>query len=61
MNAQITFLNNEEERLAKKEKLAALKELFESRISVLIGQAGSGKTTLLSILASIPDDSSIHC
>ena len=55
LNAQITFLNNEEERLAKKEKLAALKELFESRISVLIGQAGSGKTTLLSILASIPD------
>jgi len=35
---------------ARREKAAALKELAESRFSVLIGSAGTGKTTLLSIL-----------
>ncbi len=37
---------------ARKEKAAALKEIAESRFSVLIGPAGTGKTTLLTVLAS---------
>ncbi len=36
---------------ARKEKAKALKEIAESRFSVLIGPAGTGKTTLLTILA----------
>lgn len=36
---------------ARDEKIAALKEISESRFSVLIGPAGTGKTTLLTILA----------
>ncbi len=40
------------EERARQEKAAALKELAESRFSVLIGPAGTGKTTLLSILCS---------
>ncbi|MGR3809082.1 AAA family ATPase [Jiulongibacter sp. NS-SX5] len=41
-----------QEQKARKEKAAALKEIAESRFSVLIGPAGTGKTTLLTILAS---------
>jgi ATP-dependent exoDNAse (exonuclease V) alpha subunit len=40
---------------ARQEKAAALKELAESRFSVLIGQAGTGKTTLLSVLCNQKD------
>lgn len=40
----------ESEERARIEKAAILKELAESRISVLIGGAGTGKTTLLSLL-----------
>ena len=40
---------SEEER-ARTEKTEILKELAESRLSVLIGGAGTGKTTLLSLL-----------
>jgi hypothetical protein len=40
------------EERARSEKLAALTELFESRISVLIGSAGTGKTTLLRVLCA---------
>lgn len=40
---------------ARKEKAAALRELAESRFSVLIGSAGTGKTTLLSILCRQPE------
>lgn len=40
------------EERARAEKLAALKELFESRVSVLIGSAGTGKTTLLRVLCT---------
>lgn len=43
------------EEKAREEKTAALKELAESRLSVLIGPAGTGKTTLLSVLCSHPD------
>ena len=42
------------EESARAEKTAALKELAESRLSVLIGPAGTGKTTLLSVLCSNP-------
>lgn len=38
------------EQNAREEKTAAIKELFFSRISVLIGPAGTGKTTLLKVL-----------
>ena len=43
------------EEQAREEKSAALKEIAESRISVLIGSAGTGKTTLLSALCIHPD------
>ena len=42
---------DEQEIKARQEKAAALKEIAESRFSVLIGPAGTGKTTLLTILA----------
>jgi hypothetical protein len=44
----------QEEERARIEKAAALKEMAEARLSVLIGSAGTGKTTLLSILCSHP-------
>ena len=37
---------------ARKEKTAALEELYSSRFSVLIGPAGTGKTTLLKVLCN---------
>ena len=40
---------------ARAEKTAALTELAEARLSVLIGPAGTGKTTLLSVLCSHPE------
>ena len=45
---------DELEEKAREEKTAALKEIAESRLSVLIGPAGTGKTTLLSVLCSHP-------
>lgn len=45
---------DEAEERARHEKAAALKELAEARISVLIGSAGTGKTTLLSVLCAHP-------
>jgi hypothetical protein len=45
---------DELEEKAREEKVSALKELAESRLSVLIGPAGTGKTTLLSVLCSHP-------
>lgn len=41
---------SESELIARQEKIAVLKELAASRISVLIGGAGTGKTTLLALL-----------
>ena len=41
-----------QEIAARAEKAAALKELFSSRISVLIGPAGTGKTTLLKVICN---------
>jgi ATP-dependent exoDNAse (exonuclease V) alpha subunit len=43
---------DEAELKAQEEKVAALKELAESRFSVLIGPAGSGKTKALAALCS---------
>lgn len=43
-----------DEMPARLEKAAALKELCESRFSVLAGPAGAGKTTVLSILCAQP-------
>ena len=44
--------SGELEQRAREEKTAALEELAESRLSVLIGPAGTGKTTLVSVLCS---------
>ena len=43
------------EERARVEKAFALKEVFESRFSVLIGAAGTGKTTLLKMLSGLKD------
>ena len=43
------------EERARLEKAAALAQLFQSRLSVLIGPAGTGKTTLLRMLSSLPE------
>jgi AAA domain-containing protein/UvrD-like helicase family protein len=43
------------EELAREEKAAGLRELVQSRLSVLIGSAGTGKTTLLRMLCAIPE------
>ena len=40
---------------ARIEKTAALKEIFASRFSVLVGAAGTGKTKLLKMLCSLPE------
>ena len=46
--------DDELEERARSEKAAALRELAESRFSVLIGPAGTGKTTLLKVLVNHP-------
>ena len=50
--AQSAGKSDDLEESARAEKTVALKELAESRLSVLIGPAGTGKTTLLSVLCS---------
>jgi ATP-dependent exoDNAse (exonuclease V) alpha subunit len=45
---------DQSEANARKEKVAALEELYASRFSVLIGPAGTGKTTLLKVLCHEP-------
>ena len=46
---------DELEERARAEKIAALTELAEARLSVLIGPAGTGKTALLSVLCLHPE------
>lgn len=41
--------------LARTEKAAALSEISNARLSVLVGSAGTGKTTLLSVLCNHPE------
>jgi ATP-dependent exoDNAse (exonuclease V) alpha subunit len=48
-------VNDAYEKKARREKTAALKELAEAPISVLLGAAGTGKTTLLTVLCSHED------
>ena len=55
LSAQSAGEPDELEESARKEKTAALTELAEARLSVLIGPAGTGKTTLLSVLCSAPE------
>lgn len=45
---------DESEPLARAEKTAALKMIYQSRISVLLGAAGTGKSTLIKALCAIP-------
>ncbi len=47
--------DKELEERARTEKAAALAEIANARISVLIGSAGTGKTTLLSVLCKRPE------
>lgn len=47
-------VGDRDESRAREEKLAALEELYASRISILIGPAGTGKTTLLKVLCDEP-------
>lgn len=51
LKEHISSTLDEQELKARKEKVVALREIAESRFSVLIGPAGTGKTTLLTILA----------
>ena len=51
----ISAEGRDQEERARTEKTAALKELAEARVSVLIGPAGTGKTTLISVLCSHPE------
>ena len=45
--------DDEDEIRARDEKAEALKELAQSRLSVLLGSAGTGKTTLIKMLCNI--------
>lgn len=42
-----------DDQLARKEKAEALREIYQSRVSVLMGSAGTGKSTLLKALCAI--------
>jgi hypothetical protein len=52
LDAKFKAAADAEELRARKEKCAALKELSEARLSVLVGPAGAGKKTVLGILCS---------
>jgi hypothetical protein len=47
--------SDKEEQRARREKAAVLKELAESRFSILAGPAGAGKTTVLGILCKLKE------
>ena len=52
LEAEFGKAEEKEEAQAQREKAAALNEIANSQLSVLIGPAGTGKTTLLKILCS---------
>lgn len=43
-----------DDQRARKEKAAALREIYRARVSVLVGSAGTGKSTLVKALCKIP-------
>ncbi|MBW4504750.1 MAG: AAA family ATPase, partial [Scytonema hyalinum WJT4-NPBG1] len=45
---------DEQERMARAEKAVALRMIYQSRVSVLMGAAGTGKSTLIKALCDIP-------
>ena len=51
----IPFKDTKDDLNSKIEKVEALKEMANSRLSVVVGPAGSGKTTLLTAFASVPE------
>jgi hypothetical protein len=58
VNAAIDGITNkqditEDDKKARQEKAVALKELYRSRVSALMGSAGTGKSTLLKALCAI--------
>jgi AAA domain len=52
LNQKFGLVKDEDEKKARIEKAAALKEVAEARFSVLAGPAGAGKTTVLGILCA---------
>jgi len=54
LEAKFKKTKDREEQRARQEKAAALTELAESRMSVLVGPAGAGKTTVLGLLCAQP-------
>jgi hypothetical protein len=54
VNQKFGPISDDDEQNARSEKVAALKELAESRFALLAGPAGAGKTSLLAILCSQP-------
>lgn len=46
---------DEQEQNARAEKAAALRMIYQSRVSVLMGAAGTGKSTLIKALSQIPE------
>lgn len=52
-NVEDNHVNERIEEDARRERVAALEEMFASRLSVLVGAAGTGKTTLLNLLCRL--------
>lgn len=50
---RLTATLSEDDQQARKEKAAALEQIYRSRVSVLMGSAGTGKSTLLKALCAI--------
>jgi len=55
LNKKFGPVTDEEEKRARLEKAATLKEIAEARFSVLAGPAGAGKTSVLGILCAMPE------
>lgn len=55
LHGVLPMSDTEKDALARTEKAHALRELFQSRLSVFVGPAGTGKTSLLDALISMPE------